>query len=909
MKYFVLLFLFIATTISAQQHIVKGHVVESITQKPLQSVTVLEVKSNKWTITDENGYFEIKLNDIKEFSLNFRLLGKQEKSIVYTKEQVAKSIIVELENDDLRLKEIIVSARKGKNFSEIIMGREAINQVQAFSLSDVLEQLPGQATTNFDMNEFKTIAFRTVKPSFIGNSAYGNKSFGTSIVVDGIPISNNENMQSYAGNYGIGEVGPFSPNLLGFGDPSANDFNGYFSNANFGADLRQISTGNIEKIEVVQGIPSAKYGDLTSGLIKIEQKAGQSPFRVYASLRDGTSEYGFSKGFKISDKFGFLNAAVNYTKSNSEPRVSYTKYDRVNTNLMWSWANKNIRNSFSVDYGFNNDNVNYEAEGTDDKIVKNKKTDLSISNRFKMNFSESFFDNLDVNFNFSHGKQNTFESELVNVGGTIVGTSTTEGVYTGTYTMPSYTTVKAVEGIPISSFLSADLYKSYAAGSWMHNMSYGTAIRMSDNKGRGRLGSPETMNSAFTNTNGGSGQAFRPYNYADNILAEYQFSLYAEDNIVKNWSRSALNIDAGLRYDNQYGYSFLAPRINASYAQDNFKIRGGFGLTSKAPSLNQVYTGPRYYDAVLGDYRLPGYYNLGIVQTFIDFSNNENLKPSKSLRSEIGFDYKLPFATVNITGFYNNLYDGITSQSLPTARQVADLQINYNGNQTPTYDITGYSPFYYLQTQLVNKYLSKDRGVEFFMNFDKTFIKNISFDLNGSYIETTNRNDIDSYYRSTNVNTIEKFGVYKPYDEHYKSFSLAGNLSYHLPKIGMVIAVRSEHFIVKDNNYNKDNLLYAYLDQNLNKVLIPAEDQNNKVLYGHILKTPSVYDRELQKVYHNFNLRVSKDFLNGFRFSFYANNFLDLKQTEIALVNGTYVQRIKPDMVQLSFGTKIEYQF
>ncbi|MFH7000347.1 TonB-dependent receptor domain-containing protein [Flavobacterium sp. FlaQc-57] len=905
MKYFVLLFLFIATTISAQQHIVKGHVVESITQKPLQSVTVLELKSNKWTITDENGYFEIKLNDIKEFSLNFRLLGKQEKSIVYTKEQVAKSIIVELENDDLRLKEIIVSARKGKNFSEIIMGREAINQVQAFSLSDVLEQLPGQATTNFDMNEFKTIAFRTVKPSLIGNTAYGNKSFGTAIVVDGIPISNNENMQSYGGNYGE----PFSPNTLGFGDSSANDFNGYFSNANYGADLRQISTGNIEKIEVVQGIPSAKYGDLTSGLIKIEQKAGQSPFRVYASLRDGTSEYGFSKGFKISDKFGFLNAAVNYTKSNSEPRVSYTKYDRVNTNLMWSWANKNIRNSFSVDYGFNNDNVNYEAEGTDDKIVKNKKTDLSISNRFKLNFSESFFDNLDVNFNFSHGKQNTFESKVVNVGGTIVGTSTTEGVYTGTYTLPSYTTVKAVEGIPISSFLSADLYKSYATGSWMHNMSYGTAIRMSDNKGRGRLGSPETMNSAFTNTNGGSGQAFRPYNYADNILAEYQFSLYAEDNIVKNWDRSALNIDAGLRYDNQYGYSFLAPRINASYAQDNFKIRGGFGLTSKAPSLNQVYTGPRYYDAVLGDYRLPGYYNLGIVQTFIDYSNNENLKPSKSLRSEIGFDYKLPFATVNITGFYNNLYDGITSQSLPTTRQVADLKINYNGNQTPTYDITGYSPFYYLQTQLVNKYLSKDRGIEFFMNFDKTFIKNISFDLNGSYIETTNRNDIDRYYRSTNVNTVEKYGLYKPYDEYYKSFSLAGNLSYHLPKIGMVIAIRSEHFIVNNNNYSNDNQLYAYLDQNLNKILIPAEDQNNKVLYGHILKTPSVYDKELQKVYHNFNLRVSKDFLNGFRFSFYANNFLDLKQTEIALVNGTYVQRIKPDMVQLSFGTKIEYQF
>jgi ferric enterobactin receptor len=905
LKYFVLIFLLIINTISAQQHVIKGNVVDDVTKKPLQSVSVLDVKSNRWTITDENGYFEIKLNDSKEFSLNFRLLGKQEKYSSYAKEQVLNPILVQLENDDLRLQEVVVSARKGKNFSEITMGREVINQIQAFSISDVLEQLPGQATTNFDINEFKAIAFRTVKPNRIGNTAFGNKSFGTAIVVDGIPISNNENMQSYGGNFGE----PYSPNTLGFGDSSSNDFNGYFSNANYGADLREISVGNIEKIEVVQGIPSAKYGDLTSGLIKIEQKAGKSPFRIYTSLRDGASEYGFSKGFKISDKIGFLNTTVNYTKSNSEPRVSYTQYNRINTNLMWSWANKNIRNSFSVDYGLNNDDVNYEAEDKDNKIVKNKKTDISISNRFKMNFSKGYFDNLEVNFNLKRSNQFTYESKIVNIGGTIVGTSTTEGVYNGSYTLPSYTTVKAIEGIPISSFFSADLYKTATIGAWTHNMSYGASIRMSDNKGRGRLGSPETINSAFAGANGSAFQGFRPYNYSDNVLAEYQFSLYAEDNIVKNWDRSSLNINTGLRYDNQYGYSFLAPRLNAFYEQDNFKVRGGFGLTSKSPSLNQVYTGPRYYDAVLGDYRLPGYYNLGIVQTFIDYSNNENLKPSKSLRSELGFDYKLPFGNLSVTGFYNNLYDGITSQSLPTTRQVADLEINYNGNQLPTYTITGYSPFYYLQNQLVNKYMSKDRGVEFFMSFDKTLIKNVTFDINGSYVETTNRNDIDRYYRSTDGNSKEKFGIYEPYNEFYKSFRLGSNLNYHLREIGMVIAIRSEHFIIDDTNYSNDNKLYAYLDPTLNKVMIPQEDRTNTALYGHIMSKRSVYDEGLQKVYHNFNLRVSKEFLNGFRFSFYANNFLDMKQTEIALENGSIIKRIKPEMVQLSFGTKIEYQF
>ena len=909
MRYVLLLFILTIYTTNAQQTI-KGRIVDEATSSALSNVTITDIKSTKWAISDENGYFQIQIVAKEDVKLQFKLLGKQEKTFSFSEGDLKKELLISLQSQDLRLDEVVVSARKGADFSEIILGKEVIQQVQAFSLSDVLEQLPGQQITNFDINEFKTIAFRTVKPSIIASTGFGNKSFGTAIVVDGIPISNNENMQSYGGNFGT----PFSPNTLGFGDPSANSFNGYFSNANYGADLREIPVQNIENIEVVQGIPSAKYGDLTSGLIKIEQRAGKSPFKIYTSLRDGATEYGFSKGFKASDKIGFFNVNLVYLKANSEPRTSFTEYERINTNLMWSWANesKNIRNSFSVDYGFNNDNVNYEEEDTRDKIVKNKKKDLSISNRFKWNFKESYFDNLDVNFNFRYSDHFTYESLFVNSGGSIVGTSLEEAVYTATYSPPSYTSVKAVEGIPISSFFSADLFKSFNTGSLSHTMSYGISARMSDNKGRGRIGAPESIISIFGNGSGaGSGsQGFRPYNYADNVKAEYQFSGYVEDNIVKDWQRSSLVLNAGLRYDNQNGYSNLAPRINTSFAQDNFKIRGGFGLTSKTPSINQIYTGPRYYDAVLGDYRLPGYYNLAIMQTFIDQADNRNLKPSKSIRSELGFDYKFPFGTINITGFYNHLYDGLTSKSVPYARQVADLQINYNGTELPTYDITGYSPFNYTQNQLVNDFSSTDKGVEFFMTFTKTPLHNFTFDIQGSFTETSNFDDVESLVKTNSNTTIEKFGIFKSYEERYKQFRLGSNLNYHLSKIGMVISLRTEHFIIQRTDRDPSNILVAYLDENFNRVEIPEQDRANTILYGHIFKTDNgIVTRQEDKVYNNFHLRISKDFLNGFRFSFYSNNFLDLNQTEIGLENGRWIKRIKSDMVQLSFGTKIEYQF
>ena len=255
------------------------------------------------------------------------------------------------------------------------------------------------------------------------------------------------------------------------------------------------------------------------------------------------------------------------------------------------------------------------------------------------------------------------------------------------------------------------------------------------------------------------------------------------------------------------------------------------------------------------------------------------------------------------------MYNGITNEALPTTREIAQLDITFNGNQTPTYTVSGYSPYYFTQNRLVNKYLSTDKGIEFFVNIPKLPIRNLKLDIQGSYIETKNRNDVDSFFRSTDTSKPEIFGVYKAYDEYFKQFQISTNINYHLPKIGLVIAVRSEHFIIDENNFQNFNLPYAYLDANLNKVAIPEADQNNTALYGHIIRSQSEFNRELTKAYHNFHLRVSKDFLNGFRFSFYANNFLDLKTTNSEIVNGSNITRINSRLVPLSFGTKIEYQF
>lgn len=907
MKKSVVAIISLVSTASFSQEKISGLVIDHELQVPMANVIVTNLSTNEWIMTDELGGFELKNIPNQSITLQFSILGKNDVKLKLEPNDEKSNLKVQLEDSNLRLDEIVINVQKSENFSEINLGREQIDQVQAMSLNDVLEMLPGQNITNFTLNEFKPIVFRTAKPSTISNNSFGNKSFGTQVVLDGIPLSNNENMQSYASNEGS----TFSPNYIGFGD-GASSFNGSFTNANYGVDLRGIATDNIENIEVVQGVPSAKYGDLTSGLIKIEQRAGRSPFRISSSLREGTMQHTFTKGFELGQRAGNLNTTVDYLKSNSDLRNTYTRYERIDAQLLWSWNNKKgtLRNSFTLDFGSNNDNANYESQNTDLKVTKNKRSDFGVSNRLRWNANKKLFDQFVFNTNYKITNQNTFDSRVVNVGGEVIATSMEEGVYLGSYTSPSYKYIKEIEGKPISFYAATEFNKTIITGAYNHKINYGFNFRMSDNRGRGRLGSPETQVNFYGLSSGDGGIGFRPYNYLHHVKAEAITSAYLEDEMVRDYQNSRLNVSAGIRYDNFYGrHNVVQPRVNAFYEIPKMKFRAGYGLAAKAPSLNQIYTGARYYDVVLGDYRLPGVYNVAFVQTFIDKPNNLDLGPSKSHRFELGYDVMLPFATFNITGFYNKLYNGITDEERVIKRDLAVIDVQNNGTTAPDYSITNYESYYYTQNYIVNKQESIDQGIEFFISLNKNVIKNFSFDLNGAYTKTSNLDNVDQLYKSEIAGKNEIYGVYAPTTSHFKNFKIGGTATYHSPTLGLIVSLRSEHFLIDEEYNSTENTPYAYIDTQLQKNWIPDSDRDNEEKYGHILRKGSERIQKLDAVYHNFHLRISKDFKSGFRFSFYANNFMNLRPKQYYQETTTGYYRINPDVIKLSFGTKIEFKF
>ncbi|HCY73485.1 MAG TPA: TonB-dependent receptor, partial [Rikenellaceae bacterium] len=110
------------------------------------------------------------------------------------------------------------------------------------------------------------------------DSDYATSALGTKFVIDGHPINNDANLQS-------------TPAYSSYGS----------SYVNFGTDMREISTEDIENVEIVRGIASVKYGDLTSGLVNIIRKKGGNDIHARFKSDMKSKLFYIGKGFEWKD--------------------------------------------------------------------------------------------------------------------------------------------------------------------------------------------------------------------------------------------------------------------------------------------------------------------------------------------------------------------------------------------------------------------------------------------------------------------------------------------------------------------------------------------------------------------------------------------------------------------------------
>ena len=286
--FFIIIFCQLAT-LHAQQITIAGRVADEETQKPIEFASILMKENGLWAITGADGTFRIKNIPAGKVMLTIQCLGYATRQIALDINKDIPRLRINLKQENLKLDEVTVTAKRKDNESttSYTIDRAALDQQQLLNVSDIATLLPGGKTVNATLMSDNRMALRS------GSQEKGNASFGTAIEVDGMRLDNNASAGETAG-----------------------------------ASTRTISASNIESIEIVTGIPSVEYGDLSNGVVKVNTRKGKSPFIVEGKLNQHTQQIALNKGFDLGHRNGVLNASFEHARSFSNAASPHTAYQR-----------------------------------------------------------------------------------------------------------------------------------------------------------------------------------------------------------------------------------------------------------------------------------------------------------------------------------------------------------------------------------------------------------------------------------------------------------------------------------------------------------------------------------------------------------------------------------------------------
>ncbi len=337
------LFVCLALQVSAQPAAsgdfatLRGTVTERGTRgTPVEFASVQVLPQGAVTITNSSGEFFFPRLAPGRATIHIQFLGMEplDTTLVLAPGRAAEVTFL-MRYTSFRLDEVSVVAEESKagQATASKISRQAMDHLQATSVSDLLQLLPGGQIANPSLATAQTFNIRN-----IGGNATDMNALGTTIYIDGSPLSNNANMQT------------LSPAISGSGSAV-----GGGASPNSGIDLRTLSTDNIESVEVIRGIPSVEYGDLTSGAVIIKSKAGKEPLNIRVKTDPRIYQVSAGKGFSLGEKAGSLNVSGDYAYSVTKPTESYVYYQRATAKLLYSNKFNKLSTNTSFDFSLGKD--------------------------------------------------------------------------------------------------------------------------------------------------------------------------------------------------------------------------------------------------------------------------------------------------------------------------------------------------------------------------------------------------------------------------------------------------------------------------------------------------------------------------------------------------------------------------
>lgn len=919
MKQLYLFLLFIALNLSAgaQTTVIIGKVID-VNGKAIPSVNIKTVETSQYTVTNDDGNFKLVVNlDLENsLSIDFSYVGYQK----LTKKIAPKTQHIDLGNLvlkqlNLSLETIEINAKRnyeGSSNSSLIINRDIIEQIPALSVNDLLNQIPNRKIIPPSLQNVQNLTLRQgFQPTTNGRNEFElNNSFGVAIIVDGNAISNNANMQGYnPGNRGFGSTRvSLSNSEYQLNNETTSSYNGDYTFG--GTDLRQIPADNIESIEVIAGVASVKYGDLTDGAVIIERQAGKSPAFLRMQLRDNATSYGYSQGFKLSEQLGSLNIGTNYVSSFADNRDKMKAYKRLTLNSMWTntfGKEKRLKNTFGFDYVRNLDGIKKDPDDPYSRFIDFTNWNLSFTNRTSYRFNHSFFKNISFNARYSETHQSTYTEQYVNLPYIVYTNAIETGFTDGIYDTGIYTAASHIDGRPITLSGQVELNNHFKTGSVNHYLNIGANYSYAINKGLGRIIDPSRPRPGFSTTgsSNSSGPTERYYDFSL-VIPQKDFGAYAEDVFKIDVFGKELNTRIGLRLDGQNNNFNLSPRTNINYhLTKNLRIGVAYGLAYKSPGLAHLYPGPAFFEIPLINS-----YNGNVKESrsifyMYRYDPTSDLKSSRTQTIEFSALYKLGNYNLSLSVFNKDLNDGINTLQQYQPIDLPEYEATPRPGEQPLITQKGIKKKLITYHYFNNSLKSNSKGIEFILNTPKYDAIATSFNVSGGlfksyYYDANNRTVTLGVSNTLPETPVIAFYAHNSRTTYYSSGRISS--STHIPKISLLVQFTAEFSLIdKTLRESGSGIPIGYFNNVSEYVDLPNPDPNNAT-YKHLFISVAQQNEANQaRMYSNYHMSVAKEIKKRFKFAFNVYNVFNYQPRYL---NSTGTSVITPNSSP-TFGVEL----
>lgn len=620
----------------------------------------------------------------------------------------------------VRLGEVTVTATQpDAPGTRSVIGRDAIRHIQAADLSDLMQLLPGTLTRNPNLN---TPALFTVRSATYENQT---NALGTSIVVDGLRMNNNTNMQQI----GLSERGSLmnSTALTGF-------------------DVRQLSPASIESVEVIRGVPSARYGDVTSGVVLVNSKAGVQPFtaalrmtateklasigkgfRLGAAAQDNSTSHPPHRGGALQGGGGSpgnaptLYLGAEYALSTQDPRLPERAFHRIALQAAFAkdFANATLRLHLRGYYLQDKDEQGPNTIAGEYEKTLNRGFSFSASGQWHVR--RPWLTTLEYRAGMTYAQQQNSASTYHSSTQQVTTYTQQAGEQVALFLPPNYFSSLTVEGRPLTA--EASLTAHVRAGltdRLYHHFQLGAEASTEGNRGEGITFDPLAPPATLIGT--------RNRSYRD-IPFVHSFAAYAEEQLtLRTAGGMRTELQAGIRLSGQQlpGVASYRPAFDPRFnlrqvliedADRHLSLRFGWGRMHKLPLLAYLYPDRSYTDKNSFTYNdSENRQQLAVMHTFLtDRTANPDLRLPVNRKWEAGIHLRLGGITADVVYFRERLTDGFSTatQAEPFAYRRYDALLDkaQRPSFTPDGVMNNGQPVPYIVRNDFATYLRPENGI------------------------------------------------------------------------------------------------------------------------------------------------------------------------------------------------------